>query len=488
MRRIQLAALGPIQKHFSNQVSNSVSDFTNSIARSINGAMREDSAAYASLVNAQTTAMQTTINDNMFGWVNSTTVTLNNTIGAFYNDIQSTVDLVFGGTILENPAREFVRCIIGSKVEGLEKALTFIHDNLRVNMPTVSDDVLLLSNSSVSEITQPISLAAVGDGTSDSSGGGIIGKVIARYVASLEKERFMYFIFLGLWGFVVLVALCIVLWHTLGARWLHERRQRAWEQGRSFGPFSRRPSEQSRYAFPNVPGGGASFGMLHATALDGGLEKGRKSGLMRLFGSSGSKQEQMPSPKWAEGQNVQAMVHIQGGDNWVGRLKSALGRKKAETQAAVNPYDVPKEGSVRLDRSKVNPDALAERQDQQVLPTWPEKQSVGSNLPTRNEPRLSSETARSAASVLPAHMTFSSRTPSPPATPPGLPRSPAPANAYLARQAPPMSTIPGGRVPQSRRHHPQMSPGNANPFATPFDEDRASTVIDGRHPTIGHAF
>ncbi|CAE6400145.1 unnamed protein product [Rhizoctonia solani] len=514
--QIQLAAIGPIQKHYSNQVSNSVSDFTNSIALSINGAMQEDSAAYAAQVNAQTSAMQSAINDNLFGWVNGTTVTLNNTLVAFYDDIQSTVELVFGGTILETPAREFIRCLIGTKVQGIESALTFIHDNFKVNMPTVSNDVLLLSNSSVSEITQPISLAAVGDGTQseDGSGSGIVGKLIARYIASLKKERIMFLIFLGLWAIVVIIALCIIIWHTFGARWLHETRQRAWENGQSFGSSSRRPSEQSRYAFPNVPGG-APFGTLHARPLEGETEKGLQGGLKRLFSSSPRQVQPTPSPKWQEGQNVRMTVHIQGGDNWVGRLKSVLSRKKDEN-ATVDPYAVPpQEASVPIRSGKVNPDALVDRQERILSSTWsvspaapPSRpwpgfkrkaslvpSEVVSPVPVRSEVRESVESIRPAPGVLPAHAYFSTRSPSPPITPPGLsvvPTSPTPsvgpANAYLSRQAPPLRTIPGGRIPQISRHRAQMSTGNANPFITPFDDPRASLTTDSRPPAVGRAF
>lgn len=508
--QIQLAAIGPIQKHYSTQVSNSVGDFTNSIALSINSAMQNDSAAYAAQVNAQTAAMQTTINDNLFGWVNGTTVTLNNTIGAFYADVQNTVELVFGGTILETPAREFVRCLIGTKVQGIENALTFIHDNLKVNMPTVSNDVLLLSNSSVNEITKPISLAAVGDGTAseDGSSSGIVGKVIARYVASLEKERIMYLVFLGLWAFVVLIALCIVIWHTFGARWLHEHRQRAWQQGQSFGPFSRRTSEQSRYAFPNVPGGGSPFGTLHARPLEGETEKGRKGGLMKLFSTAPKQQEVAPSPKWEEGQNVRAVVHVQGGDSWVGRLKAAMAKKQNPSRGMVEPFAMPVQAPTARP-SKVNPEALTDRPERVLSSTWsvsptapapkpwfglkPKSPSVRASedsMPTstQDDTRTSEDTAakpvvyNQAPAVLPAHATFSTRSPSPPATPPGLPNV-LPANAYLARQAPPVSTIPGGRVPQTRRHRAQMSSGSLNPFATPFDEDRAEV----RYPVVGRA-
>ncbi|KAJ1309931.1 hypothetical protein OPQ81_006690 [Rhizoctonia solani] len=509
--QIQLAAIGPIQKHYSSQVSNSVSDFTNSIALSINGAMREDSAAYAAQVNAQTSAIQSTINDDLFGWVNGTTVTLNNTLVAFYDDIQSTVELVFGGTLLEAPAREFIRCLIGTKVQGIENALTFVHDHLKVNLPTVSDDVLLLSNSSVNEITQPISLAAVGDGTQsgDGSGSGIVGKVIARYITSLKKERVMFLIFLGLWAFVVVIALCIIVWHSIGARWLHERRRRAWESGQSFGPFSRRPSEQSRYAFPNVPGG-TPFGTLHARPLEGETEKGFQGGLKRLF-SSPPKQQQAPSPKWEDGQNVRTMIHFQGGDNWVSRLKSALARRKGENNATIDPYAVPQNPPALARSGKVNPEALTDRQERALSSTWsvsptapPSRPWLGfkpktsptpkvvSPTPVRSESRESVDNARPVPSVLPAHAYFSTRSPSPPAIPPGLsvvPTSPTPsvgpANAYLSRQVAPMATIPGGRVSQASRHRAQMSSGNVNPFTTPFDDPRASFIVDARGQ---HAF
>lgn len=478
--------------------------------------MLNDSATYAAQVNAQTTAMQTTINDSLFGWVNGTTVTLNNTLVAFYEDVQSTVELVFGGTLLENPAREFVRCLIGTKVEGLENALTFIHDNLKVNMPTVDNDVLLLSNSSVDSITGPISLAAVGDSSDSGSSGGIVGRVIARYIASLEKERFMFLIFLGLWGFVVLIALCIVLWHTFGARWLHAKRQRTWEQGHSFGPFSRRPSEQSNLVFPGVPGG-RSFDAVRTRPL--WEEEGKGTGLKKLFGASGSakQEEQMPSPKWADGQNVHAAVHVRGGaqGGWVGRLKSAMAKRKAESEnprSDVNmpftnvdlsndnhsfrsvpppppPAPVPTEQSnAQLERAmsstwSVSPTAPPAK-PWQPLGLGPKANAPPA--PPASRPELTASFVEDARAViyeqsaLPLHTHFSTRSPSPPIVPPGLPNQPP-----ASRQVPPVSFVPGGRIP--RRHQAQKSSINVDPFATPFDDDRRASGLDGRYPLMGRA-
>ncbi|KAH9858670.1 hypothetical protein C2E23DRAFT_880127 [Lenzites betulinus] len=225
---LQLLAIGPISAKYSEQATKSVSDFSNLIATSINASMYNQSAAYASSINVRVDSVQSTINDGLFGWVNSTTTTLNNSVNAFYTDIQDAVATVFNGTVLESPMQEFIRCLIGSKVDAVEKALTFLHDNLHVDVPRVNDSVLVLSPASVDEVTQPIAQAAIGGGNDDSQS--LLGRVITAYVASLKKERLMFGIFMGLWAFVVLIALGIIFWHSYGRDMLEARRRRRWQR------------------------------------------------------------------------------------------------------------------------------------------------------------------------------------------------------------------------------------------------------------------
>ena len=138
---LQLLAMGPLVAKYSSRAQSTVSDFNNLIATSINASMYNQSTFYANAVNTRVDDIQTTINDGLFGWVNGTTTTLNNTINKFYTDVQNTVNLVFGGTILEAPAQEFVKRFIGGKVDAIETAITFLHDNLHVDMPRVNDTV-----------------------------------------------------------------------------------------------------------------------------------------------------------------------------------------------------------------------------------------------------------------------------------------------------------------------------------------------------------
>ncbi|EJD03199.1 uncharacterized protein FOMMEDRAFT_20366 [Fomitiporia mediterranea MF3/22] len=209
---LQLLAVHPIEAKYSERVASSVSDFSNTIATSINASMYNQSATYANQINTQVNTTQTTINDGLFGWVNGTTTTLNDTLVNFYSDVQNAVSTVFNGTVLESPIQEFVRCIIGTKIEALENALTFLHDNLNIDIPRMNESALVLSQADVNEASKPIANAAVGDGSDGNQG--LVGKLVARYVDSLKKERLMFSVFIGLWGLVVVIAILIILWHS----------------------------------------------------------------------------------------------------------------------------------------------------------------------------------------------------------------------------------------------------------------------------------
>ncbi|KAG8956681.1 plasma membrane fusion protein prm1 [Tulasnella sp. 424] len=229
--QLQLAAVHPIQQHYSAQVATQVNNFAQTIADGVNGDMLAQSTAYANSVNGQIDTLQTSVNQGVFGWVNGTIVPLNNTIEAFYQDIQNAVQTVFGGTILESPMQEFIRCLIGTKVEALENAFTFVQENFQVNVPRVDPTVLMLSNSTVQEATTPIALAAVG-GQDTGDDGGIVGNLVNRYVAALEKERIMFLIFLGLWLLVVFMAIGIIFWHSYAKNWVHRYNKKRFNRER----------------------------------------------------------------------------------------------------------------------------------------------------------------------------------------------------------------------------------------------------------------
>lgn len=225
---LQLAAIKPLEAKYTAQVNSSVTDFQSTIATSINATMFNQSAAYADQINTLVNTTQTSINDGLFGWVNGTTTTLNDTLVTFYSDVQNAVATVFNGTVLESPVQDFVQCILGSKIDALEDALTFLHDNLLIQIQPVNQSILVLSPTDINEATTPVAQAALGDGSDGSQG--VVGKLVARYVASLKTERVMFAVFIGLWLFVVLIAILIIVWHSYIRHAIERRKQKKWLQ------------------------------------------------------------------------------------------------------------------------------------------------------------------------------------------------------------------------------------------------------------------
>ncbi|KAH9957433.1 hypothetical protein BC827DRAFT_1363124 [Russula dissimulans] len=255
--QLQLLAIAPIEAKFHDRATAAANDLSGTIFTSLNQSMFNQSAFYANGINSHIDAVQSTIDDGLLGWVNGTTTTLNNTINGFYNDVQNAVSTLFNGTFLEEPAQEFVRCFLGSKIDEIEEALTFLHDNLHINIPRVNESILVVSPEQVNEATQPIAAAAIG-GNGDPNGG-LVGRLIETYVQALKKERIMFGIFLGLWAIVVLMGLAIVFWNSYGHRFFQSRGKRRFQREQRTGfdrivvPFREEKPTEVSDTYPKKP-------------------------------------------------------------------------------------------------------------------------------------------------------------------------------------------------------------------------------------------
>jgi hypothetical protein len=69
---------------------------------------------------------ETDLNQKAFGVVKSTAFTLNDTLSAVVNQIQTSIDHVLGGTIFETPAKDVIQCLLLTKIENIESGLTWI--------------------------------------------------------------------------------------------------------------------------------------------------------------------------------------------------------------------------------------------------------------------------------------------------------------------------------------------------------------------------
>lgn len=188
----------------------SISDMSTSMTARLNSHLAERGMAYSSTINADIAAVQHTLDNEVFGtWVNTTTVVLNGTLVEFYDLVESTVQSALGSTIIWPSVNTFLFCILGSKVEALSHALTWIHDNAHFTLPTVSPNIFAVGNDTTDALVRPMAAAAVGGGTEGDEG--VVQRLVDAYVRSLRKAMLMHWIFIGLWFGVLLVGIVTII-------------------------------------------------------------------------------------------------------------------------------------------------------------------------------------------------------------------------------------------------------------------------------------
>ncbi|KAI2617435.1 hypothetical protein GGR54DRAFT_631378 [Hypoxylon sp. NC1633] len=118
-------------------LTSQVGDFADQVV----GSLGNVSQKWANDANGVITSFSSEINDDILGKVTNGTSAVNNTINTFMDEIDKGLNTAFGDTMFKDLAANTVRCLIGLKVESLQKGLTWVHDNAHINFPLFPDDV-----------------------------------------------------------------------------------------------------------------------------------------------------------------------------------------------------------------------------------------------------------------------------------------------------------------------------------------------------------
>ncbi|KAI9933031.1 hypothetical protein ASPWEDRAFT_64010 [Aspergillus wentii DTO 134E9] len=171
--------------------------------------LQNTSAEWANDANGAISHMNSDLNHNIFGWVNTSTGALNDTLNSFVDETTGVLNKTFGNTILYEPLMDVFNCLIGLKVESIEKGLTWVHDHAHIDFPLLPNDTFSrgaadsIDNSTDSSDSF---LADAGDQTSNK-----ISEVVVRVVDKLEEaikiETIIAAAILGIWVFVALLGL-----------------------------------------------------------------------------------------------------------------------------------------------------------------------------------------------------------------------------------------------------------------------------------------
>ncbi|KAL8829808.1 MAG: hypothetical protein Q9170_006010 [Blastenia crenularia] len=117
-----------------------VGDFAGKVVDSLNNA----SEHWALGTNKVIADTNSDINHDVFSWVNTTTGAMNSTLNVFIEQTTNVLNKTFGGTVLYDPIHEVFNCLIGLKVAGIQKGLTWVHDHAHIDFPLLANDTFSL--------------------------------------------------------------------------------------------------------------------------------------------------------------------------------------------------------------------------------------------------------------------------------------------------------------------------------------------------------
>ncbi|KAH8818395.1 putative plasma membrane fusion protein prm1 [Hyaloscypha sp. PMI_1271] len=191
-------------------LANEVGDFAGTVVAAITNA----SESWAVSANGVIKTTNDKVNEDVFGWVNTTTQALNDTLVTFVDEATSVLNKTFGGTILYGPIMEVLNCLIGLKIAGIEKGLTWVHDNAHVTFPEFRADVFSLgaAASLTNASTDPTAsfLSSPGSVASDDITNAVL-KVTDKLQEAIGQEAIISACVVLVWVLIMLMGLVYVL-------------------------------------------------------------------------------------------------------------------------------------------------------------------------------------------------------------------------------------------------------------------------------------
>ncbi|MCO5565466.1 hypothetical protein L7F22_019139 [Adiantum nelumboides] len=207
---IQIAAIKITTDHIKGETIAMLDDNAAQLQEAVNDHLSFISQDFAKRSNAIIQDAQNELNNGLLKWVGITTSTMNSTLNEFMDEIANVVNVTFANTPLFIPVQSFVGCVIGQKVNGIEKALTWIHDNAHVTFPLLNETMLILNNSTIQEAIQPVQNGFAGEENSQS---GLLQSISEVYLTHLRKQRTMFLILILIYFILFIIGTILAIFH-----------------------------------------------------------------------------------------------------------------------------------------------------------------------------------------------------------------------------------------------------------------------------------
>ena len=135
----QLILLKAVEKEVP-ALTGQVGAFADKVVLALNNA----STQWADQTNLAIKSTNDGLNKDIFGWVSTSTHALNDTLNQFVDGMKDALDVTFGDTVLRGPIEEVLNCLITLKVQGIQKALTWVSDHAHIDFPLMPNDTFSL--------------------------------------------------------------------------------------------------------------------------------------------------------------------------------------------------------------------------------------------------------------------------------------------------------------------------------------------------------
>ncbi|CCD25747.1 pheromone-regulated protein PRM1 NDAI_0F04290 [Naumovozyma dairenensis CBS 421] len=181
--------------------------------------MKNDMNIWTTQTNDYINYTETTINKEMFGWIVTTTESINSTVVTMIDDIDSTLADIFNGTLLYSPMKTVVGCVIENKLYTVEKAMTWIHEKAELSLPRINGTELYreLQNtqyqngtSNSTALTTSSKMVTIVDELKDDMQTGLLA-ILDAYHKMAIQELIVALSILAVW--LIQIPVAFLIWH-----------------------------------------------------------------------------------------------------------------------------------------------------------------------------------------------------------------------------------------------------------------------------------
>ncbi|KAF1360028.1 hypothetical protein EJ07DRAFT_177910 [Lizonia empirigonia] len=192
------------------ELTNQVADFAGKVVASLNNA----SMSWSEGVNGAVAKLDDEINNDILGWVNTSTTAVNDTLNTFVSEMSNTLNSTFGGTVLYDPIKDVLNCLIGLKIASFQNGLTWVQEHAHVNFPSVSNDTFSLgAMAQVSDSNSAAELLSDPNGKAKDEITEAVDHVIEKLLSGIQTEALISTALVLIWLFIAIGGLVYASTH-----------------------------------------------------------------------------------------------------------------------------------------------------------------------------------------------------------------------------------------------------------------------------------